>query len=255
MTVIGITIRRVAVIRVSASTRITVWRITIRITSAPDDDRRDREPHDIGLPATSTRRRSPLSAGNRRRRLTWRNAVAGAAEDYAEVHGFAPLLLLARQRLGFVPGVVPDRINDHARFFELTDVVIVIRRIAPPVNAVGEDYKRFAPFHARYIVQREFDRVVKLRSLPRLRRINRLAQFVAVVGELAQVVYSVVERNDLDAVGGLQLFHDGLGRALNSREIFLRARAGVEHQQTRCYASLARNSMRLNEKGTERRRD
>src|SRR5215475_4012198 len=149
MPVIGITIRRVAVIRVSPATRITVRGVTIRITSAPYDDRRDREPNGIGLPATSTRRRSPLPAGNRRRRRTRRNTGAGVTEDRAEVHGFAPLLLLARQRLGFVSGVVPDRINDHARFFELTDVVIVPCRIAAPVNAVGEDYNRLAPFHAR----------------------------------------------------------------------------------------------------------
>src|SRR5262245_38111776 len=108
VTVIGIAASRIAVIRVSPASRITVWRktiwriavigvaassgITVRITTASGDDRRNRrnrKPRRIGPPAATARNRLILSSGNRwRRRACW---VAATAQDRAQVHGLASL--------------------------------------------------------------------------------------------------------------------------------------------------------------------
>src|SRR5262245_16630906 len=182
--VIGIAVSRIAIIRVSPASRITVWRIavwriavigkaassgiTIWITTASGDDRRNRrnrKPRRIGPTAASARNRLILSSGNRWRRRACR--VAATAQDRAEVHGLAPLLLLAHQRLGLMTRVVSDRVDNHARFFQPADVVAVCRRIAVRVNAVGENDDGFARrFDTREIAQNVFERVVKLSPLP-----------------------------------------------------------------------------------------
>src|SRR5215813_137683 len=114
-----------------------------------------------------------------------------------------------RAALLVVFGVVLDRIDQRARFFHFIESVLIVGAAARGVDAVGEKHDGFASLDLFQAVDHLIYRFIKFRAAAGAGLLDRLAQRVVIVGEIAMEADLAVERHDHHLVVGPQLLDEG----------------------------------------------
>src|SRR5215510_463685 len=130
-----------------------------------------------------------------------------------------------------VLGVVFDRIDQRARFFHLIECVLVVGAAACGVDAVGEKHDGFAALDLFQAVDYLIDRFIKFRAAAGAGLVDRLAQHVVIVGEIAMEANLAVERHDHHLVVASQLLDEGEGGVLDVVQLEHSAVGRVDHER------------------------
>src|SRR5262249_34398776 len=137
ISIIGNSVLRIARVR-NAASGITLGR------SAPADNGWwEGQALNIRQAATLGSRR--FSCGRSCRSRFGPNPSA-TADNLFQISSFTLRLLLDDQCLGFVARVITNWVDNYAGLFDLSNVVVVLRRIAMPINAIGEEHDCLAAF-------------------------------------------------------------------------------------------------------------
>src|SRR6185369_9023342 len=185
--------------------------------------------HEIAATAPSARprlrrSRSPRTARGRRRAGYVKRTSASGCRPRERKRKRKPRYLIARPRnpaastSAATPATsrIAKSVDQHIRFRDQVDRIIVARSTARCVVSVGKEDQCFASFNvAKLSIYRFVHRVVNTRAAAHVRSANRPLELAAIAGELAQIVYVSIKRDHHHAILVAQLANEGYGSVLN----------------------------------------